>query len=298
MVGESKMILVDAFWLLYKANYGLPDLCNRKGRKTNMEYGFLKSLEALRRYFKDDLILCWEGKDNFRYKIDSEYKANRRLKRSRDVHKYLTKSRVDDFQNFLFMIAENAYDPELEGDDVIASLCEKYAQKEKVIIYSNDKDLLQLIRGKPFPVHQVRVFENRKMPWTAWRIAEKYHGLRPKQLAVYFSFIGDKIDNIPGAGVQAGKIASAIKEGIKPEDFPEYELFSCMAIRKLERHLESGRFQKNLELITLRIKNIEVKKRNWNEKKITWWLEEMDILSLKLCKEVGITGRVRETDEF
>lgn len=293
------MILVDALMQLYRANYGLPDLCNRKGRPTNMEYGFLKSLEALRRYFKDDLILCWEGKDNFRYKIDSEYKANRRLKRSKEAHKFLTGSRIADFQKFLLMVADNAYHPELEGDDVIASLCERYAKTEKVIIYSNDKDLLQLVRGKPFPVHQVKEFAFRKSPWTAWRIAEKFYGLTPKQLAVYFSFVGDKTDNIPGAGVSGTKIASAILDNIEPEHFPEYEIFTTAnSIIKLERHLESGRFEKNLKLITLRTENVEVIKKNWDKQKIGWWLEEMDILSLKLCKEVGITGQVREADEF
>lgn len=292
------MILVDALMQLYKANYGLPDLCNRKGRPTNMEYGFLKSLEALRRFFKDDLILCWEGANNFRYQIDPEYKATRRLKRTKEAHKFLTGSRIKDFQKFLLMVANNAGDPELEGDDVIASLCEKYAKTEKVIIYSNDKDLLQLVRGKPFPVHQVKEFAFRRNPWTAWRIAEKYHGLTPKQLAVYFSFIGDKTDDIPGAGVHAEKIASAIKDGIHSDDFPEYELFSCKAILKLEEHLESGRFQKNLKLITLRVKDVKVVEKNWDEKKIAWWLEEMDILSLKLCKEVKIVGKVRDTDEF
>ena len=263
-----------------------------------MEYGFLKSLEALHKFYKDDLILCWEGKRNFRYKIDPEYKISRRKGREKDAHKYLTMSRVDDFKNLLSMVAKNAYDVELEGDDVIASLAEKYCKTEKVIIYSNDKDLLQLVRGKPHPVHQIKKFRFRRNPWTAWRIAESYHGLRPNQLPVYFAFVGDKFDDIPGAQIRSSLVAAAIIDGLPPENLFEFELFSGGEVIKLEEHLSSGRFQMNLDLVTLRVKDVEIKEKNWNRTKIGNWLEEMDISSLGLCKECGISGKVREEDEF
>lgn len=135
------MILLDAMMQLFRANYKLSDLVTMEGRPTGMEYGFLKSLEALRRFFKDEIIICWEGKNNFRYGIDPEYKANRREKRAKDAHKFLTPARVNGFKNLLSMVAETAFDDELEADDIIASLAEKYCQTEKVVIYSSDKDL-------------------------------------------------------------------------------------------------------------------------------------------------------------
>ena len=101
------MILLDAMMQIYRANYKLSDLMTRDGKHTGMEFGFLKSLEALRRFFKDEIIICWEGKNNFRFKIDSEYKANRRERRKKEAHQFLTYDRINEFRKFLLMIAEN-----------------------------------------------------------------------------------------------------------------------------------------------------------------------------------------------
>ena len=296
------MILLDAMMQLYRANYSLSDLVTKNGRKTGMEYGFLKSLEALRRYFKDEIVVCWEGKRDkiFRYGIDPEYKANRREKRQKDAHKFLTKDRIDEFKSLLSMVAENAVDDELEADDVIASLAERYCKTEKVVIYSSDKDLHQLIRRKPFPVIQVRDFQWRAKPWTVSRVEEKYHGLKPKQLATYFAFIGDAIDNIKGVNrVRGSLIASAMRLGYTPNVIHNYELFSLREANELEEFYESGQFHKNLKLVTLKIKDdIVVKKREWDATKIKSWLEMMEFRTLKLCEQCKIKPIIMEGEEF
>ena len=297
----ADIILLDGFMQLYRANFKLSDLVTRNGQPTGMEYGFLKSLEALCREFKDDIIICWEGRNNFRYKIDSEYKANRREKRAKDAHKFLTPERINGFKKLLSMVAKTAVDDELEADDIIASLAERYCKTEPVTIYSGDKDLHQLVRGKPFRVIQVRGFQWRKQPWTVSRIKEKYHGLRPDQLAVYFAFVGDTIDNIPGAKrVRSTLIGAAIYNGYKPKNLSNYELFSGKEVFALEEHYDSGRFQQNLELVTLRVKkDIVVRERNWQPDKVKEWLENMEIQTLKLCKECGGTESIiREDEDF
>lgn len=294
------MILVDAMMQLYRANFRLSDLVTRDGRPTGMEYGFLKSLEALRRFFKDEIILCWEGRRNFRYNIDPEYKANRREKRKKNAHKFLTPKRIDGFRNLLSMVAESAFDDELEGDDVIATLTERYCKTENVTIYSSDKDLHQLIRGEPFRVVQVKEFQMRHTPWTVWRIREKYYGLYPNQLAILFAITGDAIDNIKGAyRVRGNLIAAAIRDGYSGKDMPNYELFSTSEIFALEKFFDSGRFEKNLKLVTLRIKDdLKVNQRNWQPKLIKRWLEGMDFRTLKLCKECNVSIPIRADEEF
>ena len=137
------MILVDIMMQIYRAGWKLSDLATSDGRPTGMEYGVIRSIEAMRRFFKDEVVLCWEGRNNFRYKIDPDYKSTRRTKKTKVyADNFLTPKRINNLKYFLSMFAENAEDDELEGDDVIASLVEKYSKTEPVVIYSGDKDLL------------------------------------------------------------------------------------------------------------------------------------------------------------
>lgn len=293
------MILVDAMWMIYRANYKLPDLRTRSGRPTGLEYGFLKGLEALRRYFKDELILCWEGRKNFRKEIDPNYKANRNKKRDSEAHQRLTFERLEEFKKFLYRITENAYHEELEADDVMASLAKKYSQKEKVLIYSRDKDMFQILQKKPFPIEQCRQFQFRDKLWTVDRIEKEIHGLKPNQLPMYYAFIGDKVDNIKGVSkVRSPLIAAAIREGYTPENISDHILFSTKEVFALEEFVESGQFETNLKLITLRIKEIEVTKRNWDDTAIGEWLVNMEFRTLKLCQQCGIENVIEEHEEF
>lgn len=294
------MILLDSMMQLYRANYKLSDLVTRKGRPTGMEFGFLKSLEALRRFFKDEIILCWEGRNNFRYNIDKEYKANRREKRRRDTHKFMTRDRIEGFKALLSKVAENAVDDELEADDVMASLALKYAKTENVIIYSGDKDMFQVLQDEPFKIHQCREYQFRKKLWTPAAVEKKYHGLTPRQLTIYFAFVGDKVDNIIGVGrVRGTFIAAALCIGYKPNEIFNYELFSLREADLLEDYYNSGKFDQNLKLITLKIKNdIKVVERNWQPNEIGKWLNDMEIRTLKLCQECGLEATVGEDEEF
>jgi len=294
------MILLDAMMQVYRANYKLPDLMTRDERPTGMEFGFLKSLEAFRRFWNDEVILCWEGRNNFRYKIDPEYKANRKEKRKKDAHKYLSYDRIEKFKEFLSMVAESAYDEELEADDLIASLTEKYSQVEKVIIYSSDKDFYQLLRNKPYPVIQIPRYQERNKPRTVSWIEENFYGLKPKQLKIYFAIIGDAIDNIKGVNrVRKPLIAAALRESKELKDIPNYPLFSAREINELESFFDSGRFETNLKLITLKIKNdIIVQQRNWQPKEISKWLYNMEFRTLKLCQQCGLEGKIEQGDEF
>ena len=294
------MILLDSMMQLYRANYKLSDLVTRKGQPTGMEYGFLKSLEALRRFFKDEIILCWEGRNNFRYKIDSEYKANRREKRRKEAHTFMTFERINNFKKLLSMVAENAVDDELEADDIMASLAKKYAETENVIIYSGDKDMFQVLQDKPFKIHQCREFQHRKKLWTPARIEEKFYGLTTKQLTTFFAFIGDAVDNIKGVGkVRKPLIGAAINRGYKPNEIWNYELFSLREANALEEYYNSGKFRQNLELITLKIKdNIPIVQRNWQPDEVGRWLNDMEIRTLKLCRECGLEATIREDEEF
>ena len=260
------MILVDAYWLLHKCRHSLDFLKTSKGVLTGMEYGFLKSCEALERDLKDKAVLCWESR-SFRYDLYSNYKAGRESK--------LDPSRVSMFKDFCKQVYRNAEHEGLEADDVIASLC----GKEQTIIYSNDKDLLQLIDKQTV---QLKSFQDKKFPWDEDTVQLKMFGLYPAELPYFFAWIGDGVDNIPGSGIRQSRIASAIvwaRQGRRIRDWP---VWNANELRILDS------WEPRLDLFVLRRENVEIQEPIWDQAVIEKWLVKMEIASLKLCGRVGM----------
>jgi 5'-3' exonuclease len=260
------MILVDAFWLLHKSRHTLDFLKNTKGRKTGMEYGFLKQCEGLEQEF-GDLVLCWEGK-SFRKKLYPPYKANRK--------ESIDKGRVAEFKEFCKQVYKWAEHPELEADDVMASLC----GNGKTIIYSNDKDMLQCIDATTFVL---KSYKEKKFPWDADEVEHKYFGLTPPELPIFFSWVGDAVDNIPGSGIRRSRIASAIvwARGGKRR-MRDWPVWNANELDILDT------FTPRLDLIKLRIEKVDIVDPIWDKSAIEDWLVMMEICSLKICGQVGM----------
>lgn len=267
------MILVDSYWLLHKCKYKLDFLKTTKGVPTGMEYGFLKSCEALEREFKDRVVLCWEGR-SFRYSLFPGYKAGRDSK--------IEPERIAKFKKFVHNIHACAEHPELEADDVIASLC----GREKTLIYSNDKDLLQLIDDQ---TTVLKSFQEKYFPWDAREVERKMFGLLPSELPLFFAWIGDSVDSIPGSGLFQSKVASAIiwsRDGHKV--FRGWPLWTGKDLRIIDS------WNPRLDLLNLRKENVEIKEKLWNTKEMEKWFISMEICSLKVCGKIGMF----QTGEF
>lgn len=304
------MILVDAMMQVFRCAYSLEDLQNIDGRPTGMEFGFLMSMEALRRYFRDDVILCWEGKNNFRYDIDPNYKSSRRKKRKTGARAACcVGNRLEEFKEFCKLVAENAEQETLEGDDVIATLAERYSQTEPVIIYSGDKDLHQCVRepeARPAPEHscygvvQVKAYQFRTNPWDSKRISHKFWGLQPKNFNKWQAWIGDKqTDDIPGCGVRGSRIAEALELGYDGYTVRNYDCLSTKELFAVEHWFDSGRYEQNLKLVSLRLDpTIKVAQRDWQPTKIRDYLNLMEIKSLKMCHDVGAGLGIKDDEEF
>ena len=197
------------------------------------------------------------------------------------------------------MVAETASDDELEADDVMASLALHYAKTEDVIIYSSDHDMFQMLQDEPFKIHQCRDYQHRQKPWTPSRIKLELHGLESKHIPQFMAYSGCKGDDVPGAPrVRRPNIAAAIRDGCTPENIGDFIMFSTKEINAIEHHVSSGRYAKNLELVTLKIKDIEVIQRDWQPEVVGEWLRDMEFRTLKLCQTVGIEARIEEDEEF
>ena len=76
---EEKLILVDGSGYIFRAYYALPPMSNSEGVPINAVYGFTNMMIKLIEDFnpKNICVLFDFGRETFRNKIYSEYKANR-----------------------------------------------------------------------------------------------------------------------------------------------------------------------------------------------------------------------------
>jgi len=280
------MILVDAMLIVNRAKYKLPFLKTRKDQPTGMEYGFLRLCEALERDLRHKLVLCWEGGNNFRKKIYPEYKANRK------PGVKLEWSRLEEFKKFLNMLYISAYAPGFEADDAIASLVDKYKNNEQIIIWSNDKDFLQLIQKNVVVIKNYAEL-NRSYAWNAKTVEKKFNGLLPCELPIYYALHGDESDNIPGAPrIRSSFLQRAIVNARYAENLIsaiiDFELWSAKEICSLEEFIGQGCFQRNMELTLLRRPDVIIKEPIYDEKKIKEWLTMMEFRTFRISEKVGM----------
>jgi DNA polymerase-1 len=289
---------------IHRAKYKLDFLSNRDGRPTGLEFGFLKCCAALIREFKDEtMILCWEGRDNFRKQIYPDYKANRRKKinESDNPLAKLDYNRINKFKEFLKHPFINAEAKHHEADDVIASLVDRYKGKEQIIIWSNDKDLLQLVDEGVTVIRSFQEVHN-SYKWTPDKVEEKYYGLLPMEIPIFLAFTGDSSDNIPGVSrLRKPVLASAIINNRYSENLIQgivnYELWNGPEVLRMESFIEEGNLQRNLDLIILRRPDVTIKEATNDKAAMKDWLTKMELRSLKLSKEVGVL-EVTEDEEF
>ena len=112
----------------------------------------LENIRIFRVKFKKDygnMVLCYDGENCWRKSIFSHYKESR--KEAKETSKFDWSGFFEIMKNIKKEFSENLpYDsveiPNMEADDIIASLVMKNYESENIIIISSDKDFLQLQR--------------------------------------------------------------------------------------------------------------------------------------------------------
>jgi 5'-3' exonuclease len=212
----DKVLILDGLHLINRANvqFGPPkkQTPSWEAPKDNVEpklnnsivYTAFRMLRAVVEQFNATKVFCClEGKNNFRYGLFPEYKANRLIKQgSADTEpdektaKKLAAKADFERQRDIFIgllkhlpiqiVNADAY----EADDVIATLVSNMPD-EDIVVLSSDSDLIQLLQTG----HKgVRLYDPRKKQYVK---APEWHYLCAKCLR------GDTSDNIPSiAGPQ------------------------------------------------------------------------------------------------
>ena len=114
-----------------------------------LRHTILNSIRMFRNKFtKDfgDMVICCDGKDNWRKKVFPEYKATRRKNRENDptdwktLFELLHEMRDDISKYFPYKVM---HVDEAEADDIIAVIVRELSE-EPTLILSSDKDFIQL----------------------------------------------------------------------------------------------------------------------------------------------------------
>ena len=145
MITDPMLILVDGSAYIFRAYYALPPMTNSSGIPTNAVYGFCNMmLKLIDQYHDDKIIIVLDaGRNTFRNKLYSEYKANRSEAPEDLIPQFkIIREAIDAFG--LDVIEKKDF----EADDIIASYA-KYGEENNIntIVYSSDKDLFQLLTG-------------------------------------------------------------------------------------------------------------------------------------------------------
>lgn len=274
-------LLIDGSNLAYRAHSVNFELKTSSDIPSGMFYGFVRTLMSLKkkyRHFK--IIVVWDGKPKDKYEIQPDYKAGRTKLPA------LVWAQVDDIKSYLSSIGVVQYlSMDHEADDVIATLTERFKKDgNKVYIYSNDKDLLQLVQDGKVIVFKPKVGNSPEKFYDEEAVREQF-GVSPNFLACFRSFDGDNSDNIKGVSRVPRKIlAHAVNthqsidnvyRNLDSLDLTDFQLNSILEAK--------DRVRNNQKLIVLNrgIQGLDPVEAVFDENQVSELLKKYDIKSIK-----------------
>lgn len=192
---KKKLLLIDGTAQLYRAFYAIKELTDPKGRPVNAVYGFAQTLLNLLETFAPThaASVFDRPEPTHRHQQFPAYKAQRETVPEALVAQIpLVRSLT---QAFAVPPVEQ---PGWEADDLIATLARR-AHREgfEVLIFSNDKDLMQLVGEGIRLVRPQRPGQKEYEVLDAAGVEQAF-GVPPGQVADVLALMGDSSDNIPG----------------------------------------------------------------------------------------------------
>lgn len=195
----KKLLLIDGSSYLYRAFHAMPDFRNKADEPTGAIYGVINMLKRARHDIKPDYVACiFDAKGKtFRDEIYPKYKANRPSMPNdlraqiEPLHQCIKALGVP-----LLVI------PEVEADDVIATLTKRgLEEKLEIVISTGDKDIAQLIKTN------VTIINTMTGELLDKEGVKAKFGVYPDRMVDYQSLVGDSVDNVPGVDKVGPKTA-------------------------------------------------------------------------------------------
>lgn len=199
-------VLVDGHNLARRCFHapGMAEIKTTKGEPTGVILGFLKSLGALKKRFPSaQLCVAWDGASRRRKKAFGEYKAGRGPVPAGFPEQ------VTALQKILPTLGvRQALNGEEEADDLVATLVRGELNGQKNVIFSSDRDFLQLVTSTTavlVPSAGIR----KEIVFDEARVKEHY-GVPPEKMLQLRAFVGDETDNIPGVARVPKKVLCSL----------------------------------------------------------------------------------------
>lgn len=205
-------VLIDGHNLAFRCLYapGMSDLKDSKGRPTGMILGFLRSLGALKKRWPEArIVVTWDGSNQRRKAKFADYKANRNSRVETTGEGEEVWNPIKFLREYLPSVGvRQAWNPVEEADDVLAALVRGELSREKNLIFSTDRDLLQLVSGTTIVL--VPAVGSRKEILFNAEAVERQYGVEPGKMVELRAMFGDTSDNIPGVPRVPKKVLKAL----------------------------------------------------------------------------------------
>lgn len=252
--GDVHVIIVDGHNLAVRCALapGLDALTDSQGRHTGAIVGVLRSLGSFRKKWPGaEIVVTWDGSSRRRKALFADYKANRTPNGSNGVVSNGSNGsspfdQVHWLRDVLpFFGVKQAWNPEEEADDVIAALVQKFS-KQKCVLVSTDRDLLQLVSDHV----QLYVPGVDKLMDVATVEAE--YGVPIDHIVDLRAIDGDTSDNIPGVRGFGLKTAAKLLrlygtvEGVYTSNFVGVTAGQYKKLREAEKQVRL-----NIQLMSL-----------------------------------------------
>ena len=193
---KDTLLLIDANSLIHRAFHALPPFTTPDGRPSGALYGLASILIKTLNEKKPNYIAAAfdRPEPTFRKKEYDKYKATR-PPTSSDLIPQLKEA-----HNLFEAFNIKTFDaPGWEADDIIATLANRFAGENNLVVIalSGDLDILQIVKGDNVLVETPKKGITNTVLYNEDAVIERF-GVSPQKLADYKGLVGDKSDNIPG----------------------------------------------------------------------------------------------------
>lgn len=298
---KKTFLIIDAFGILYRYHFIFlkRPLLNSKGQNVSSINGFMRTYFSLINTYPAEYVAIAldSSRKTFRNEIYKEYKENR-------------ESMPDDLRSQI-PILYNLIDAlgisrivldNYEADDIVGTIAERNKKENiKTIIYSPDKDILQLVDDDVKVVASNK--DNELMEYDAQAVKEK-RGVYPNQIIDLLSLMGDASDNIPGVKGVGEKTALKLLDEYKSLD-GIYENIDSIKGKIQEKLLESkdmaymsyklATIERNIEGFNLDYNDIASSKINIDE--VNKILDELELKQIRDKINSYIYGSSKKEDK-
>ena len=278
---NKNIILIDGMNLFHRQYHIFSEY------PTGTAFGMLNTIMKISNDVDSNrIIVCWDGKKNWRSDDNSDYKLTRKIQRKKQFSEdqKLNFAKSLEFSKKLLksigiiQVLNNKY----EADDIIAyyvKLLKKY-----IIIVSNDKDFAQLVNDE-FDIKIMKPDKKRSYIFLDEAGVKNIYGVSPNNISKFLAIAGDTSDNVKGVW-RMGKVKA--KKLINNNQVVKNNLKNIFNREQLAQFIESYRLVKLGNDIIHKIKIQkddfimaddlnEYKNKNYYNKKVQTVLEKFNI---------------------